>query len=500
MKRLIIFVTVCFLFACSSDQEPLPGQGKFWLIQDTTVIDTRSGSVVPHQSVVIDGDKISAVGATADVVAPAGASVIDGSGKYLIPGLWDMHIHTAGVEDTTKAMLPLLIANGVTGARSMAADCHIKSGDCGEPIPAFQVFDGWRQQIASGEMVGPRLVGSSYYTNGPASVEESSIENPATAEDARGYARLLKGRGVDLIKVYGGMYREAYFAMADESKELGLEFGGEIPLTVRVTEASDAGHSTIEHAMGFLEQCSANEEVQRRKLIGSYDYAGAFWHVMLELAEDFDEQECQRVYAHVAGNGTWSVPTLNVWAFYDGIRSQRGEWREDPNLKYVPRGEVEIWELLEEDYFGEIPDYKRVMQPFFRKMFQVAGDSYKAGIPVMAGSDAGEYGVIWGFSLHTELQHMVEAGMTEADALQAATLNPARYRGLEDLLGTVENGKLADLVLLTANPLEDISNTNAIDTVIANGRVFTRSDLDELLRNVEAYSRSTREGNSSIAN
>ena len=485
------------LVACQSDGNSVSEQADVWVIESVDIVDTDAGQIIRDQTVVIEGNRIAELGPSREKEVPAGASLIDGSGKFLIPGLWDMHIHTSDVEETTNTMLPLLIANGVTGARSMAADCHLGDGNCGEPIPEFRVFDGWRDKIAAGEMIGPRLIGSSYYTNGPDSVEESSVQNPATAEHARGYARLLNSRGVDLIKVYGGMYREAYFAMADEARALGLEFGGELPLVVRASEASDAGHSTIEHAMGFLEECSTNEEALRPKLIAAYDYPVDYWYVLLELAETFDEQKCQRLYARVAGNGTWSVPTLSIYGFYEGTRSQRGEWREDPNLKYVPRVEVELWNSLEEAYFGEIPGYKRVMQPFFEKKFQIAGDSHKAGVPVMAGSDAGEFGIIWGFSLHTELQYLVEAGLTEAEALRAATLNPARYRGLEDRLGTVEAGKLADLVLLTANPLVDISNTQAIDTVIADGRVYRRSDLDALLNKVEEYARSTWEDDGS---
>lgn len=499
MRRPFFVLALLLLVACGSEQDPDADRPNAWLIKDVGIVDVKAGMFLPNQSVLIEGNKIASLGPSADVVTPHGAGVIDGDGKFLIPGLWDMHIHTSTDAASRNAILPLLIANGITGARSMAADCHADDGNCGEPLADIYSVNEWRKEVAAGELVGPRLIASSYYTNGPSSVDESSVENPATAEHARSYARLLNSRGVDLIKVYSGMYREAYFAMAEEARALGLEFAGHVPLTVRTSEASDAGHSTIEHITGFLEECSTEEERLRPGLIASYSNPAEFWPILLKLAETFDEQKCQQLYKHLAENGTWHVPTLYVEGFYEESKSKRGEWRDDPNLRYVPRIEVELWESLEEGYFEGIPDSKQALQPHHQKAFQIAGDAHEAGVPVMAGSDPGEFGIIWGFSLHTELEYLVEAGLSEAQALRAATLNPARYRGMVDSLGTIEEGKLADLVLLNANPLEDISNTRTIDTVVANGRVFRRSDLDELLRGVETYAKSTWEENRAAA-
>lgn len=498
MRWFSVFLLIA-LCGCGEKENAETAESNTWVIQNVDVIDVRVGKVVPSQSVVIEGSTIISVDAATSKTSIANARVIDGSGKYLIPGLWDMHIHTSTDAASRNAILPLLIANGITGARSMAADCHTEDGKCGEPLADIHEVNKWREEIAAGDLVGPRLIASSYYTNGPASVDESSIENPATAEHARSYARLLNSRGIDLIKVYSGMYREAYFAMAEEAHALQLEFSGHVPLTVRASEASDAGQSTIEHITGFLEECSTEEEALRPKLIESYSSPADFWLILLELADTFDEQKCQQLYENLAVNGTWHVPTLYVEGFYEGSKTPRGEWREDPRLKYVPRVEVELWESLEKGYFEGISDYRNALQPLSQKAFQIAGETHRAGVPVMAGSDPGEFGIIWGFSLHIELQYLVEAGLSEADALRAATLNPARYRSMEDFLGTIEKGKRADLVLLNANPLADISNTRLIDTVIANGQVFRREDLDALLQTVESYVMSTWADNSSAS-
>jgi len=470
------------LCGCGAEKSAETDHSDTWVIENVNVIDSRAGKVIPDRSVVIEGSIITSIGAANSISTIANARVIDGSGKYLIPGLWDMHIHTSSDEVSRNAILPLMIANGVTGVRSMAGDCHIdiEDGGCGEPIATISDVRKWREEIDNGTLVGPRIVASSYYTNGPDSISESNINNPGTAEHGRLYARMLKGRGVDLIKVYGGMYREAYFSMAEEARNIGLEVGGEVPLTVRASEASEAGHSTIEHHTGFFEECSANEDALRTKFISAYATPAEYWQTLIELVESFDDQKCTELYAVLVENGTWHVPTLNVVAFNNQIRSPRGDWRIDERLKYVPSVEAELWDSLENSYFEGVENYKVALQPL-----------YRAGVPMLAGSDAGEYGIVWGFSLHTELELLTEAGLTNAQALRAATLSPAVYRGMGDSLGTVDEGKLADLVLLDANPLIDITNTRRISAVIANGRVFLADDLVELLGEVESYVRNS---------
>lgn len=159
----------------------------------------------------------------------------------------------------------------------------------------------------------------------------------------------------------------------------------------------------------------------------------------------------------------------------------------DTRIKYVPHAEVAFWDQMETGYSEGIDDYLSLMQPHYHKSFQIAKGAFDAGVSMLAGSDAGEFGIIWGFSLHEELVHLVEAGLTPAQALKLATINPARYMGRDNELGSIEPGKLADMILLEKNPLADVSNTQTIETVIANGRVFRRHDLDALLESVEQY-------------
>ncbi len=204
------------------------------------------------------------------------------------------------------------------------------------------------------------------------------------------------------------------------------------------------------------------------------------------MTETFSEERCAALYSQLVQNGTWHVPTLNVDAFSDQLESPRRDWQDDERMRYVPREEAELWDQLERTYFAGITDYKTALQPHFHKSFEITSATYAAGVPILAGSDSGEYGIIWGFSLHRELELLVEAGLTDADALRAATINPAVFLDMTTSLGTIEEGKLADLVLLNANPLDDISNTQTISAVIADGRLFDREGLDKLLEQVES--------------
>jgi hypothetical protein len=492
--RAILLAVVLIACGCASKEIDSLIVKDGIIIRNVAVVDVQTGNVIPDQSVAIEDGVITAVGANSDLAIQKSARQIDATGKFLIPGLWDSHVHTSKEEVSRETILPLMVANGITGIRSMAADCHIENGACGEPLATIHDVNAWRQEIAAGTLAGPRIIAASYYTNGPERVEQSSIYNPATADHGRAYAHLLNGRGVDLIKVYSGMYREAYFAMANEANKLGLRFSGHVPLTLRASEASDAGQRSIEHITGFLEECSTEEASLRPQLQAGYSEPAVFWAVLIRMAETFSEERCANLYSQLERNCTRHVPTLNVDAFNDRLASPRQDWRNDERMRYVPREEAELWESLERDYFAGIADYKVFLQPHFYKSFEITAGAYKAGVLILAGSDAGEYGIIWGFGLHEELELLVEAGLTNADALRAATLGPAVFFGMEDSLGTVEAGKLADLVILDANPLVDISNTQRISAVIANGRVFDRKDLDRLFENVESAVRESWTG------
>ena len=460
---------------------------------NVTVIDVQKGVAIPAMTVVIDGERIAEVGLFSTIEISSDATVIDATGRFLIPGLWDMHVHTGSDKDTRRIMYPLLIAHGITGIRNMHGDCF----ECGKDF-SIEQLEARRSAIASGELIGPMVIASSRFAgsheqaaNRP--TEGSSPQAPATEEDARAFVRLVKERGIDFIKVYDMLPREAYFALADEANKLELPFAGHVPIEVRASEASDAGQRSIEHlGMGnFLEECSSREKELRRRVIVELYKAEmgsrvssdgpALLPLMLEMVKTYDAEKCLDLAERFARNETWIVPTLMV----SRLPGELGkDWREDPYVKFLSSEERQIFEELEETYERDMGNAQQ-RAPISQKIREALKVMSQAGVRIMAGTDAGDAGVFWGISLHQELELLVKAGLSEAEALRAATLGPAEFLRITDVLGTIEKGKIADLVLLDANPLKDISNTQKIHAVVLKGQYFDRQALDKLLEEAE---------------
>jgi imidazolonepropionase-like amidohydrolase len=437
------------------------------VIIHATVIDPSTSSVLTNRTVVIAGDHITSVSDAANFRLPKNARVIDATGQYLIPGLWDMHVHSAFGDwfpGGREIILPLFIANGVTGVRDMGGD-----------IP---VLMEWRQDVADGKIIGPRMVISGpmldgYLPNGKLRFPSSiAITTPASAVAA---VNLLKAQGVDFIKVQSVISHDAYLAAAAEAHKQGLPIVGHVPDKVRLKEVVEAGQKSIEHLMGIFEGCSIEED---KFIKGEGD--------LKLLLTTQDQQRCDSLLKMLAQNQTWQVPTL-AWQRGGTFLDQR-DLKHQPLDKYVPAYWRDVtWHRFTDEMMPDLlRDPLALRQEYFVHNLQMVGALHHAGVPFMAGTDAapGVY-IMPGFSLHDELANFVEAGFTPMEALQTATSNPARFLGMEARLGSVEPGKIADLVLLSANPLEDIRNTRKISIVVANGRLFDRAALDQILMHVE---------------
>jgi imidazolonepropionase-like amidohydrolase len=433
-------------------------------ITQVNVIDVAGGTVAADATVVLSGGRIADVAKSADVHVPHGAQVIDGSGKFLIPGLWDMHVHMVFGDwfpQSREITLPLFVANGVTGVRDMGGE--------------LDVLHRWRREITQGKLLGPRIVTSGPMLDGPKPRFPSSVA-VASPEDGRKAVDDLKRRGADFIKLQSLMSRESYFAIADESKTKGIVFAGHVPDAIRAVEASNAGQKSIEHLTGVFEGCSTVEDELLKGPKG-----------LKRFLETFDDTKAARLIALFAKNRTWQAPTL-VWERGGNLLDQR-DLQHDSRARYVPASwKNGTWRRFTEDILkDQANDDLETRQRFVAKELELVRAMHRAGIPFVAGTDtaAGVY-VFPGFSLHEELQLLVQAGFTPLEALQCATRNPAEYLGKLGEMGTVEKGKVADLVLLDANPLDDIANTQRIAGVIAAGRYLSRADLVQLLRGVEA--------------
>jgi hypothetical protein len=442
-------------------------------ITHVTVIDTETGKELQDRTVIISGDRISEVRDSKGIKPPVGAKVVGGRGKYLIPGLWDMHVH-AVVAERLDTMFPIFVANGVLGIRDM-----------GTPMPLADI-DHLREQTANGSRLGPRIIAAGPILDGRPKPSRPNFIVINTPEEGRETVRRLKSGGADFIKVYSNLSRDSFLAIADEANKQNIPFAGHVPFSVSTLEASDAGQKSMEHLWGIYLSCSSREEELRSEMLkGGVNLSGSD-RIRLELDEaaaSYDERKAANVFAHLARNGTWLVPTFTAVLRDSEIFDVRVT--TDPRLKYIPPAVQKQWSAAASAGAA-------IKSTSYERKLQIVGAVHRAGVPLLAGTDAGwvQPYVYAGFSLHDELAMLVQAGLTPMESLQAATINPARFLGMEKDLGTIEKGKVANLVLLEADPLTNIHHTTKISEVFLAGKEFDRPALDQMLRSAEAAAKS----------
>jgi imidazolonepropionase-like amidohydrolase len=434
-----------------------------------TVVDVRNGLLRGDETVVVTGNRIVSVGPSGTATKPPGARVVDGGGKYLIPGLWDMHTHLflnsqQNGADMHELFYPLYIANGVTGLRDMWTT-----------LEELAVVREWNAATRDGRMVGPRVVGTSTMLNG----ERNSIIVASPAMGRRVVDSLVAG-GARSIKVQNTVPRDAFFAIAAEARTRGVPLIGHVPISVRAWEAADSGQRSMEHLLGIPDGCSSREaeilrirnDTTRARVRGG----------LADLVQDsFDESTCQALAHHLAQLGVWVVPTSVVKRIGLPDDSLRAHHR---GFQYAPAPSRSAW-LARDSADRALPTATIDMRrKSFSRGLAIVGLLHRAGVPLLAGTDLTNNWLTAGFSLQDELALLVDAGLSPLDALRTATWNPAKYFGA-DSLGLVERGKVADLVLLDADPLANILNTRAIHAVMSNGRLFDRAQLDSLLAAAE---------------
>lgn len=467
-SRLFLLAGFCAVVAVAYEK---PSDSRIF-ISNVTVINTETGEEVPHRTVIVSGERIAEVKDSRGVKPPTGAKIVDATGKYLIPGLWDMHVH-AMYPPRLDSWMPLFVANGVLGIRDM-----------GSPMKVADV-KRLREEIAAGSRPGPRIVDAGPILDGQKKLPPMSdffIQVTGTAQ-GRDLVRSIKSEGFDFVKVYSWLPRDVYFAIVDEAKQQGMAFAGHVPISVSALEASDAGQKSMEHMFGVYLACSNRESELRSELLkGGTELPGGE-RARLEVDEamaSYDDAKAANVFAHLAKNKTWQVPTFTV--FSRGRLLANSPVFSDARLRYIPPSTQKNWIELGKQRIGTADEIE-IWKKSFAKRLSILGAMHRAGIPVLAGTDTGWYNAYSypGFELHDELQLLVRAGLTPLEALRSATSNPARFLGMQGDLGTIEKGKLADIVLLRADPLQDITNTENIEAVVADGRLFDRTALDSLL-------------------
>ena len=438
------------------------------VLKGATVIDVQRGAHLIDATIVIDHDRITMVGPATDVRVPRDARVVDVPGKYVIPGLWDVHTHIQN-ERELDLFFPLLVAHGVIGIR-----------DVGGLLPrAFHEFGQQHQYAPHVVACGP-IIGD--------------VPDPGAPVDGA-IVDELADKGVDCIKVSSFVSRERFLAIAARARARGLDVVGHVPVAVSATEASDAGLRTMEHLDEMLLNASLNEAELRATRVRTLNRLRDpelmlmwTWPPIEPFLSRWSDDKAAALFATLVKNGSWQTPTLedfHVW--WVSTADDQAYWN-DPNLRFIPKDWLDGWHhehnaFLSSLSLSELAALVQRMKAWYESELMVTKRMRAAGIQFLAGTDVSQWNhMVAGASLHDELERMVEAGLTPLDALRAATINPAMYLRIESTAGTIAVGKRADVVILDADPTKRISNSRKISAVVLGGRLIDRSALDALLQ------------------
>lgn len=444
-------------------------------ITNVNIVDVTDGSIWRNATIYIRGDRILWVAKNALLEHGEHLTVVNGAERYVIPGLWNMHVHLVQdlpAEYTERVLLPLMVAHGVSGARDMGGN-----------LARLQAL---RDRIASGSLVGPRIMLAGPMLDGPQPAYSDSLAI-ATADDARAAVRRLKQEGADFIKVQSLLPRDAYFAVADEAKKQGLMFAGHVPDAVTAAEASEAGQRTMEHMLNILRGCSMDE----RQIVSTAEefarlpavtpaQADAFGQAVREtILRTFNTARADALFSHFVSNRNWQTPTLLLLRFFEQV--DRTDWERDARMRFVPAFLRDRWKQKRDGFLkGRTPANLESWKALFRRDRELVRLMRHDYVHILAGTDNAPYSYP-GSDMHDELQLMVDNGVTPLDALRSATIEAAVAMRKQRDYGAVAQGRIADIVFLDGNPLEDIGNVRRISAVVMNGHLYERRELDRLI-------------------
>jgi imidazolonepropionase-like amidohydrolase len=436
---VLVAVAAAALVIASSFTRPV-AQGTATAFVGVAVLPMDREYVLANQTVVVADGKIVSIAPAASAKVPAGAVKVDGAGKYLMPGLGELHAHIPGGKasdaDVERTLL-LYVANGVTTIRGMLGD------------PRHLVY---RERVAKGEILGPRI-----YTSGP-SLNGNSAKTP---EAAAALVVEQHKAGYDLLKIHPGVPRDAFDAMAARADAVKMPFAGHVPEAVGLARALEAKYRSIDHLDGYVEALAPNAA-------GSQIFG-------VNLAAQADESRLPALVEATRAAGTWQVPTeiLLVNWLNDDDPQAMAKW---PEMRHVAPEVLQQWIAQKQGIAAKFSQADRQKLLALRR--RIIKALHDGGVPFALGSDAPQTWNVPGFSAHRELGALVAAGLTPYQALKSGTANVGTYFGTQATVGTVAAGKRADLILLDANPLSDIANSSRIAGVMVDGRWLSRADID----------------------
>ena len=436
--------------ATASKPQAAPPPSGAIVITGVNVIDVEKGIALGPRTVSVVDGRIEKIQVQAETALPGPARRIDGRGLYLVPGLVDSHVHFFDAPVFGR----LTLAHGVLLVRDMG-------------MPNEYVLP-LRDGLNRGETVGPEMVAAGAILDGNPPIIGLISLGLKTPEEGRAAVRAQAKAGANMIKVYSGLDKDVFLAIVDEAKKQGLKAVGHVPESISIEDAAAAGLRSSEHFFGF-EKAIANLLGQPfRRLPGMGGDAGYF-----ERLEEVKTEELRKAYQRLSASGLTVCPTIVTFKTQTHVSALlAGEF---PGSEYVSGRVREMWKQLWSQQ-SDLPDF------IWRKWAAMVKGLNEAGVPLMVGTDLMLPGIIPGSSVHEEMAIWQEAGIPPADVLRGATIVPARFMGLDDRLGSIAEGKAASMVLVRANPLEDVKNLRQIESVFLRGRYFSRDDLNQLLR------------------
>ncbi len=462
---LISFILILYIYPLA---EPLSQKAdtNHYLISNINIVDVARDSIITSQTIHIIDDKIVSITSGDSIPNDEKAVMVDGTGKYALAGLWDMHSHLA-FQIAPQVVMPLHIANGVTNIRDMQGIANINE----ERLQ-------WRAKINSGELLGPRLMGFADEIVGANYDEQDVIEVVTrSAKDQQTF-----------IKVYDQIMADRFFPLAEAAKKQGVVFAGHYPSTISPVEAAKAGQKSFEHAHLFIKHANPLANETREFYKGYYTDDAVMISdrpSSIDMLAGFDYELFYELVDVMVENETYFCPT-HITRKYEALAHDEA-FLADTNLKYVPHLVSMIWQddVSGMNAYTEVEGNQQYLDDFYLKGLELTGLAHERGVKVLAGTDSYDPYSFPGISLHRELEELVAAGLSPAEALESATITPAAYFNVSDGYGTVEEGKIADLLILNQNPLEDITNTSSIHSIYYNGNRYDKEELDKMNQYVE---------------
>ncbi len=480
INKLLYFFLLIVLAACQSNEILFENA---ICIKNISTIDPTDG-LKENQTVIIKNGKINKIIDSETLILSKENTIIDGSGKYLIPGLWDAHVHFAYIEALAPSMFDLFLSYGITSVRDTGGNVDF--------------VKAWKDKALANPTGTPRVMMAGPLLDGEPNVYDGSDPGHpelsvglASVADVVTQVNMLVGKDVDLLKAYEMLTPEQFIKVNELAKANKLKVTGHVPLSMDVISASNAGLNSMEHMRNLEISCASNAdelwEARKKILAEGAAETGATLRSKIHTAQrglavkNYDETKANEVLAVLKKNETWQIPTLTLNTLFSGRYYARPDYQE--SYAYLPDSIGRIWK--ENSKILANSPVEEVRKNWEDWNLMMAGKIHQTGIDMMAGTDTPIALLTPGLSLHEELMVLVKAGLSPLEALRTATINPAKYFNMENELGSIKETMWADLLILDQNPLDDIQHTKSIHTVIKQGKVFGRKELDAILQKLQ---------------